>query len=859
MTRKFLFFLILITVSHKLSAEPVDTALACKVARNFYFQNSQYKSLGEINAKLVFTYNSNELGVRSSEKGAVNIEKNNENLYFIYNINNEGFVIVAGDDDAKPVLGYSKEGIYLAENMPPAFIDLMSNYSRQILNIKQNNLKADHKIQDEWKRMENGESKIDNKSKGEVGPLLTTKWNQTTYYNAYCPIDRGKQVVTGCVATAMAQIMKYWNHPNKGTGHYSYYHPLFGELSANFGNTKYDWANMPNALGKTSSPSEVKAVAKLNYDCGISVNMDYNVEGSGANMAVMVIKSLKNYFYYSASAQIVSKYDYNDTDWISLLESELINNRPMQCQGYNNISGHAFVCDGFDNNDYLHYNWGWGGVADGFFSADNLNPAGTNFDYNQKAIINIQPITIPEKKIELNSNIDIIPDTIIYNKAFSIKTNIKNSDTSAFYGHFAAFLYDINDNYYFIDSTGNDTLYAGEHFNDLTFSSKGISAATLGTYKLGILYRSATGNWLLADSTNYKNLVNVNIISSNSRLKLLSSINISKPPIEQNKAFDISTKILNTGSRFHGDISYVLFSEAGDSLKSIATSSNVVIDSAAEYSLSFNAITSDAEHGKYLLSVLYNEKNSNWKQVSSGDYSNPVQLLITPQYFLTPDKYEPNNTKNYAFNLPVVFIDDSANIKTEGANIHISGDVDYYKIMLSSDYNYLITAGINDKNNPADGQKYTTNAFILYMYNSFWSVSYYDYQNINFEISDGGTVYFRIYSSYSSETGTYLLDLKIKRILKNAIYNLDFGIKKFTVYPNPANSMLIVSYQLTDYERHSGGNMLIYDCMGKLYSKFNFQSSENIKIDLSDYSNGIYFLEAIINNKSYYKRFIVCR
>lgn len=180
--------------------------------------------------------------------------------------------------------------------------------------------------------------------------------------------------------------MNYWNYPTMGTGTHSYVHPTYGTLSANFGATTYGWASMPDP-GSASSYNT--ALATLLYHCGISVDMNYGPTGSGASTA-QVANSLVSYFGYASSANYIVRSSYSDDAWKGILIAELDAGRPMEYRG-SGTGGHAFVCDGWQATDHFHFNWGWGGSADGYYYLDNLNPDGANFTNYQGAVIGIQP------------------------------------------------------------------------------------------------------------------------------------------------------------------------------------------------------------------------------------------------------------------------------------------------------------------------------------------------------------------------------------------------------------------------------------------------------------------------------------
>jgi hypothetical protein len=182
--------------------------------------------------------------------------------------------------------------------------------------------------------------------------------------------------------------MHYWKYPTTGWGSHSYSNAGV-TLSADFGNTTYDWDHMPDSLTESSSDAEVNAVATLLYHCGVSVDMYYTQNGSGANTKD-VPNAMVRYFSYSKQIHWEKRSTYNDEEWLALLKGNLDLLQPVYYNGSGNHGGHAFVCDGYDSNDLLHFNWGWG-VANGYFSLGNLNPLAYTFNKSQFAIFDIYP------------------------------------------------------------------------------------------------------------------------------------------------------------------------------------------------------------------------------------------------------------------------------------------------------------------------------------------------------------------------------------------------------------------------------------------------------------------------------------
>jgi len=380
---KTVYFLIgftsLITI---LKASPIDSTTAKTVAANFYMlkYNTTATSI-----KLVHT----------------DMSSDGEAAYYIYNMYpNNGFVIISADDAAHPIIGYSSEGYYMPAHVPPNFSFWMQHYAMQIASIRLHSVKATADIQNEWSAYKNNRPIKNSKQlTSAVFPLIKTTWAQAPYFNSSCPVTAIDGIdsndVAGCVATAMGQIMKYWAYPPHGINSNSYTENPYGTLSANFDTTHYIWADMPLNVNKNNSQ-----VATLIYDCGIGVDMNYSLDNSGAFLAtadnpddgISAQSAFVNYFGYSSSSmQAVYESNYSFANWISLLENELNNKRPIQYAGEGNQGGHSWVCDGYDAGNQFHMNWGWEGYEDGYYSLNSLNPDNIPLSTEEEALIGIEP------------------------------------------------------------------------------------------------------------------------------------------------------------------------------------------------------------------------------------------------------------------------------------------------------------------------------------------------------------------------------------------------------------------------------------------------------------------------------------
>jgi hypothetical protein len=313
---------------------------------------------------------------------------------YIFNVGDDsGFVIVSGDDDVTDVLGYADKGNFDADNMPDNMKLLLKGYSAQIEYIRSiphlsiNKADASNTIVYDCNAANFPSS---------VSPLLgDMEWGQGYPYNMYCPVIRDTVTWTGCVATAMAQTMKYWQWPDVGVGHNKYKSPdVSDSLYVDFSKTHYDWNNMTATYGKSSTDKQKTAVATLMYHCGVAADMQYGIKGSGADNLNMRNCMINNFKYDSLMNVSVSPF-YQNYEWESMIKTELVNKRPV-IYGGSNISNnilHAFVCDGYDNS-YFHINWGWDGLDNGNYLLSSLIPPsipGFEFSYNNWMSQNIAP------------------------------------------------------------------------------------------------------------------------------------------------------------------------------------------------------------------------------------------------------------------------------------------------------------------------------------------------------------------------------------------------------------------------------------------------------------------------------------
>ena len=402
---------------------PLILALVLIVAMHSYAE----RVTSETAQKVATTFLNNN-GAKSAQLTDLSNEAGFPNLY-IFNAE-PGFVVMAADDCVQPILGYSLTDKFDAKDMPENLKWWLKGYSDEIQSAINNKTRATSKTAKMWEELAEGKGNVA-KATSVVNPLIQTKWNQNKYYNDLCPaVSDGPNghAYTGCVATAMAQIMKYWSYPSTGVGSHSY--TWNGQtLNADFGATTYDWNNMADyyeyyfANGTDQYPiwlsepstEEIAAVATLMYHCGVSVDMIYGGNSTGGSAApnAYVSNALMNYFNYKNTAQYKQKSYTNlstgntttyfsDSEWIAMLKADLDAGHPLQYGGQdpNSNSGHAFVCDGYNSDDYFHFNWGWAGRYNGYFSINNLDTGANSgeagagngvYTRNQDAVFGIEP------------------------------------------------------------------------------------------------------------------------------------------------------------------------------------------------------------------------------------------------------------------------------------------------------------------------------------------------------------------------------------------------------------------------------------------------------------------------------------
>lgn len=393
-------------------------SLCALLALPVYAQQVSVESAKQVAMSFVVNQR-NETGLKSAAIGSLELvytaEQDGKNHFYVFNIGDEqrGFVIVGADEAAEEIIGYSMGGGFEYDKAPESFKWWLSQYSAQIGLGIELGVKAREKSANKSARV-------------SVSPLISTQWKQKEPYNNAIPtvtLGSARKCQTGCGATAVAQIMKYYECPSSvGQGQKSYdiyyknnspsqgkyeyaFNPIDGytsmtTFSADFGNTHYDWDNMLNSYDGEYSAKEAEAVSTLMYHVGVAMEMEYSPSGS-TSYVTTAVSALSAHFGYDKSARYVQRDYYTDEAWEDMIYAELAAHRPVVYGGDSDDSGHMFVCDGYDaENNAYHINWGWGGNCDGYYaltgsSALNPDKSGTgnaaHYTGTQDAVVNLKP------------------------------------------------------------------------------------------------------------------------------------------------------------------------------------------------------------------------------------------------------------------------------------------------------------------------------------------------------------------------------------------------------------------------------------------------------------------------------------
>lgn len=833
--RKPLLLIIFLLLVGNLFAKSRSSSEALTIANSFCQKSQVSTKRMSTGATLTLAYTCNNGIATRSLTGSA--------LYYVFNIgDNNGFIIVSGDDRAKEILGYSDSGSFDINNLPPNFSIWLGFYQKELRNLVEQ--------PESTSVTSSATTTISTKEatfSTTVPPLLGgIKWNQGSPYNNFCPVIDSttyKRAVTGCVATAMAQVMKYHQWPVRGTSSNTYIPDIIKRaLTVDFSQTAYDWANMTDTYGSTSTQIQKDAVATLMYHAGVAVNMDYG-ESSAASTVAMA-QSLIKYFGYDANLQLYLRDYYNNAEWVSMLKTELNAKRPVLYSGSSTDVGHQFVCDGYDSNSLFHFNWGWGGSSDGYFELSALNPGtlgigGGNsggFNFGQDIVIGVQKsgiaATTPTYLLNISSPVTSSVTSTTRNGSFTISVAPRNWGISTFNGLIGIALYNENG---FVKQLSNaysiSDLKTYYGWTNIDYSNVTIPANTsAGNYKLYSVYKpTGDTNWqIMRGKVGTPNYMNVTVASSGISFSTpdvmpklaLNSLTVTGN-LYQSKTGRFNVSITNTGGEYNSVLVIQLKSVNNSSTTQIVSNDPINIPAGATKNFYLEGNVTMLP-GQYNLSAMYDPANDRENAITFVNLNNPitVDVLATP----TGDPVFTLTSK--------IAFPDASNVSKSNA---------------------MLTAHIKNTGG------YFDNNVIAFIFpkNGGSSLAYIGYQKMILDANEEKTVTFS--DNINIDPGTYLVVVyywnnttsnwssfgpssysQLQFTLVNDGTGIEDAVKQnLAIYPNPATDKLYLkSEELVKTIR-------IISLTGKEVLLMTPETSGEIAIPVNELNAGAYILQSV--------------
>lgn len=601
-----------------LQAAPVDENKALELAQNFVANHSSQtttafvKSTNSTGLHLVYTGKSSS-AVKSRSGSTISTDP----AYYVFNYANDGaYVVVSGEDALKPVLGYSDNGGFSSDKINEGLQWWLDAITASVANARANNLPTySDTLTTKTALVKSAGAKAFVRYPSQAGPLLgkilfdqgavedttrnhySTVYSKGAAYNQYCPVSYKMHCYTGCVATAFAQVMRYWQWPTAAaTGSGSYWTPDGAQITTSLAGTVFDWANMLPDYNDTDSLRDTEykyvnnkgawvttvtanftsvqraAVAKLMFACGQAVNMSYGLNGSSSTTGNIVAAAVDN-FGYSKTIGLRPREYFTTAEWLDLIKSEINAKRPViYSASAQNKGGHAFVCDGYDAYDLVHINWGWGGNNNGYFDVSSLQYEGNNnpadaFSMVQQIIIGIKKPETGDKGLPFMTVDNMTATAGTYAKTASTPVTINGlgNYNYDFSGSLALGFYQ-NGNLVTTVSAKSTSQQAGLSINSYTLSLKLPSGLAAGTYDVRVVYkqngessytatRNAQGRSLFNKITVTVTSTGFTVANSSESLPNLQIVSTSgfDRPFVKDQTNTISVTFKNTGGEISGD------------------------------------------------------------------------------------------------------------------------------------------------------------------------------------------------------------------------------------------------------------------------------------------------------------------
>ena len=550
----------------------------------------------------------------------------NQNYYIFSEENSNGFIIISGDDELSPIVGYSTSGTYTDEQMPAPLIEWLEMYDQYVDAVREG--KASRQQRTTGTRIE---------------PMLKTTWDQGAPFNKLCPKIGLQSTPTGCTATAVAQVMKFHSWPEKPTRSITWDNNITGTSDyIDISKHTYNWDKMLNSYNGIYNNENATEVAQLMVDVGKAMNSSYALEGTGAHTSSAVY-ALVNIFDYSSSARVYKRSEHTNETWIEVLRSNLEARRPILYFGYDflNTAGHAFVCDGIDENNLLHINWGWGGSYDGFFDMAYMQPSGIGtgggtgqYSVGQTMIANVYPRKSGEALRQGDPTLFMFTPMAMLSEDFldryeaTISMGQAKFRVAGFFINWSHSSFSLNFAGDLINEQGEVFRYefSGDKFrlpvNDqsglifpFTIYKKDIPA---GKYKLQLMCKQGTGDYELIPGANNGIKVEVTdtkvIVQNLNPRPAITRITFSPRPVYVGDKVSFEAKVVNKSKDNRLILVVpVLNTQAGDGswTRTPLTDNAKLIDvlDEQEIAVPFSPNLRLDNSGKYFISLAYNVKN----------------------------------------------------------------------------------------------------------------------------------------------------------------------------------------------------------------------------------------------------------
>ena len=841
--KKTSVLLVTVLCSITLFARPVDKAEALNIAKQYLSSVSS----PSMRVNSVMNY---ELAYTSTDTG---IEKNYPllNYFYVFNIGqNNGFIIISADSRTKKVLGYSHTGSFDITRIPLNLKMWLNEYADQIRFAVVNLPDADSEVSATPLKIRKAARQT-----STAGPLLgKISYNQNKPYNDSCPALANVRTLTGCGATSVAQIMKYYNWPLKGSGTKNYTSATNGfNLSADFENTTYDWANTLPSYSSTGSENDAQktAIAKLMLHVGIAIKMDYNTsENGGSNSHTTEIpQALFNYFGYDAGMQIYQRKYVEYNAWENILIAELDAGRPVAYRGRNSEnSGHIFVCDGYDANRLFHFNWGWGGTSNGYFEISALNPnaqglnsdnEGYNFEhYMVTGIQKPVPGSVHKPLIAIDS---ISPSKRTISRTENVTLSLKRFMNVGAFDYLNSMMgacLVLSQNGVVIDTLMTDkdwssNLRANYYFSSLNYNVIFKSSIPNGDYEIAALYRNENNRFIpVLVSTFGKKYLNVkitdtqiNFISENTKpdLTLVSSPTVLSN-LYENKKGKFEVKIKNNGIRdYYAQIGIRLTKTDNPAISQDVVHSVSTITAGDTLTIQLGDSIKTIP-GDYVLNVFYDQTNNFYSTAF------PVSLMGPSQYTTTVTVNPTPTTK------PLLTVDNATLIVpstiTKGQSFSVKANVSN-------------TGGLFDEKMVA----------FIFLMTPGTSVGYYGYQyqiidnnqtqaiDFNGEITnlDPGNYRTALYY-FNGTTWSRISDMKTFALVDNPTSVNNLKSDKLRILEMPVASQLKITTPA------NATTIAIYSLQGSSVQSVSTRGEIQLAIPVNHLSPGVYVVRATLSD-----------